>query len=300
MKNFTAKITSRVIKKFVLLLLIGILCLVIFYLFNPKKAITLVFPELNRISYVNAIIKNDSAFTKLSLVLENKNPYKLDIDSLYFEIKLNATSIAKQMVALNIKQSRFEKDTVKVPLNLSIKQVKNIIANLQDQDSTTLEASGFIVYQTIFGRTKIDFKKITPIQVPVPPKIKVLKVERKNFNYRERILKVNATIEIINAGKNLDLVLRNIHYNLTVKNTLHSSGTLSEPITIKPRSSIIITIPMEVEAYHPLKTVWLIKIDKDKLNYALHITGNVKENISEKAFTSPIEIEAKGVLELVK
>ncbi len=300
MKNFTAKFTARVVKKFVLLLLIGILCLVIFYLFNPKKAITLVFPDLNRISYVNAIIKNDSAFTNLSLVLENKNPYKLDIDSLYFEIKLNATGIAKQMVALNIKQTRFEKDTVKVPLNLSIKQVKNIIANLQGQDSTTLEASGFIVYQTIFGRTKIDFKKITPIQVPVPPKIKVLKVERKSFNFSERILKVNAIIEIINAGKNLDLVIRNIHYNLTVKNTLHSSGTLSEPITIKPRSSIIITIPMEIEVYHPLKTIWLIKIDKDKLNYALNITGNVKENISEKAFTSPIEIEAKGVLELVK
>lgn len=300
MKDLASKITARVIKRFILFLLIGIVCLVIFYLFNPKKAITLVFPDLNKISYINAVIKNDSAFTKISLVLENKNPYKLDIDSLYFEIKLNDTLIARQMVALNIKQTRFEKDTVKLPLNLSIKQVKSIIGNLQDQDSTTIEATGFIIYQTIFGRTKIDFSKRTAIQVPVPPKIKVLKVERKSFSYSERILKANAKVQIINAGKNLDLVLMNIHYNLTVKNTLRSSGTLSKPITIKPRSSIIINIPMDIEVYHPLKTAWLIKIDQDKLMYSLHITGNVKENISEKSFTSPVEIEAKGILELVK
>ena len=300
MNYLASKITARVLKRFLFLLLIAIVCLVIFYLFNPKKALKLVFPDLNKISYVNAVIKNDSAFTKIDLVLENKNPYKLDIDSLYFEIKLNDTSIAEQIVALNIRQARFEEDTVKLPLNLSIKKIKSIISNLQGQDSTTIEAKGFITYQTIFGKTKIAFDKRAAIQVPIPPKIKVLKVERKSFNYSEKILRANASVEIINEGKNLDLILNDIHYDLTVKNTLRSHGILSKPIIIKPRSSSIINIPMEIEVYHPLKTAWLIKIDQDKLMYSLHLKGNVKENISEKAFTSPVEIEAKGVLELVK
>ncbi|MDP1801513.1 MAG: LEA type 2 family protein [Bacteroidota bacterium] len=283
-----------------ILAILTISILVVFYVYNPGKALKLIFPELNKISYITTLIKNDSAFTKISVVLQNKNPYKLSIDTLDFELQLNDTVIAHQKIVMNIEQSRFDIDTITVPLNLSIKQVMSLIANMQNKDSTTINVKGFAVYQTFFGRKKLEFDKNTKIEVPIPPKIKVLKVERKGYNIREKTLKANATIEIINRGKNLDLKITDIYYDMIVKNTIHSNGVISKPIIIKPQSSEIITIPIEIQIYHPLKTAWLVKIDKDRLNYWLHVKCNVQENLTERSLISPAEIEAKGILELVK
>src|ERR1700741_4414197 len=118
MKNFFTSV-GKFFKHFFLYILIAIVALVVYYVFNPSKAITLVFPDLSQISYVNAVFKEDSALTDIYVVLQNKNPYKLSIDSIHFEVKLNDTLIAKESIALNLKQSRFDADTVKLPLNLN-------------------------------------------------------------------------------------------------------------------------------------------------------------------------------------
>lgn len=292
-------------KRYKVLLLIPIIILglggiILYYVYNPKKAISFVFPDLNKISYVNAVIQNDSAFIDISLVLQNKNPYRLSIDTIVFELKLADTSVAKQTMPLNIRQSRFDKDTVKLPLNLKIPQMMRLIQSLQQQDSTTLEIDGYIVYETFFGRAQIDVDKKMAIEVPVPPKIKVLKVEREGFSFKDRILKVNASIQIINESKNLDVALNEVHYEMTVKETLHTKGTYSKPITVKPQSTLVINVPMEVEIYHPLKTAVKIMTDRDEMDYLLHLTFIAKENISEKSLSSPAEVTARGQLELKK
>ncbi|MES2762641.1 MAG: LEA type 2 family protein [Bacteroidota bacterium] len=291
---------GRKITILIICILVAITGIIFFYKYHPDKAIGLVFPNLDEITSVNTVIKNDSAFITVAAVLQNKNPYKLTIDTLAFELILSDTSVARQTIPLNIEQSRFETDTVDLPLHLLMPKVMGLIRGLQDQDSTTIQVKGFIVYQTIFGRKKIDFDQKKRIEVPVPPQIKVLKVERQGFNLRDKILKATATVEIINKGKRIDLKLTKIHYDMTVKNTLHTSGVLEKPIIVKPQSSTILKVPMEIEVYHPLKTIWKIKTDDDRLNYSLHLTFMVKENLTEKAYTSPVEITATGILELVK
>lgn len=271
-----------------------------YYVYNPKKAISFVFPDLNNISYVNAVLKNDSAFIDISLVLQNKNPYKLNIDTIVFDLKLADTLVAKQIMPLNIKQSRFDEDTVKLPLNLKVHQMMHLIQSLQKQDSTTLEVSGYIVYETIFGRAKVELDKKLKIETPVPPKIKVLHVEREGFSMKDRIMKVNASIEIINKGKRLDIELSDVNYEMTVKETLHTKGTYSKTIIVKPQSTVVISIPMDIEIYHPLKTAMKIMTNNDRMNYRLHLKFNVKEHVSEKSLTSPAEVTATGELELKK
>lgn len=294
------KSAAKILKIAGLLFIITVALAVAFFIFSPRKPITFIFPDLNKISYINTSIKNDSAFTKISIILQNKNPYKLVIDTVDFELELNDTIIAHQTVSLNIKQSAYESDTVLVPLNLSIKQVMNLIANMQDEDSTNIILRGFAVYETFLGRKKLDFDKNTKIEVPIPPKVKVLKVVREGYSIKEKILKAKATIEIINRGKNLDLKITDIHYDMIVRNTLRSNGVISKPVIIKPRSSVIVTIPIEIEIYNPLKTAWMIGTDNDQFNYSLNVTCNIKENLSEKSFASPASVNATGVLELVK
>lgn len=292
-------------KRYSVLLLITVIILgfggtILYYVYNPKKAVSFVFPDLNKISYVNAVIQNDSAYIDISLVLENKNPYRLSIDTIVFELKLADTNVAKQTMPLNIRQSRFDKDTVKLPLNLKIPQMMRLIQSLQQQDSTTLEIKGYIVYETFLGRAQIDVNKKLAIEVPVPPKIKVLKVEREGFSFKDRILKVNASVQIINESKNLDVELNEVRYEMTVKETLHAKGIYSKPIMVKPQSKLVVNVPMELEIYHPLNTAMKIMANRDEMDYLLHLTFTAKENLSEKSLTSPAEITARGQLELKK
>lgn len=290
----------KVILFSILLLILGLACVILYYVYNPKKAVTFVFPDLNKISNVNAVIKNDSAFIGISLVLENTNPYKIDIDTIVYELKLADTSIARQTMPLNIKQRWFDEDTVMLPLDLKITQMMPLIRSLQKQDSTTLEINGYIVYQTIFGRYKVDIDKKLTIETPVPPQIKVLKVERESYSLKDKILKINASVELINKGKRIDLELSDIHYNMTVENTLHTNGVYSKTVIVKPQSSIVLNIPMEIEVLHPLKTIVSIISDNDTYNYKLYLTAKVKENVSDKHLITPAEITATGKLELKK
>lgn len=292
----TKKSNSHIFKLFILLFIFVISGVILFYVYNPNKAVKLIFPDINKISSINTLIKNDSAFTKVSIILQNKNPYKLVIDTVQFELQLNDTVIAHQTIALNIKQSRFDLDTVKVPLDLSIKQVMSLIKNMHEQDSTTVNIKGFVVYQTFIGREKLNFNKNTKIEVPIPPQIKVLKVERNGYSFKDKTLKANATIQIINRGKNLDLKIDDIQYEMTVKNTLHSKGVISKRLIIKPQSSSIINIPISIKIYHPLKTAWLLKVKNERLDYSLKVKCNVNENVSNKSLSSPAEIIAYGKL----
>jgi LEA14-like dessication related protein len=282
------------------IIIVSIGGLVVYYVYNPKRALTLVFPDLSKVRYIDAVIKNDSVYTDVLLVLENKNPYKLIIDTVAFDVKLNDTSIAYEVIPLRLDQSGFAKDTVSLPLNLDAKKIRRIIKNLQSQDSTDIEAVGYVVYETIFGRVKFDFNRKSRIQVPVPPKIKIVRMERKSFRLKDKVLSVNAIIEIINEGKNLDLRLSGVHYELDVKNTLHSEGVIKQEVVIKPKSSVTLVLPMEIEVFHPLKTLWLIKTDNDRLPYKLSIKGMITENMSENSFASPAEVKAEGTMELKK
>ncbi|HEY1038548.1 MAG TPA: hypothetical protein VGF30_04040, partial [Bacteroidia bacterium] len=178
--------------------------------------------------------------------------------------------------------------------------IKTLIAHLEGIDSTNFEISGFVVYKTIFGRVKFDYSRKKRIVSPVPPKIRIIKVERKSFSFKEKLLKADATIEITNKGKMINLQLIRVHYDLRVKNTLRSVGEVKKVIVIKPGSTVTFVLPMDIKVYHPVKTAVLIKLDKDRLEYTLHLTGIIKENISDDSFTSPVEVFSSGTMELKK
>lgn len=300
MASFFKKITARVLKQILILVSIALVVLIIFYLFNPKRALKLVFPDLSNISYINAVIRHDSAITKTALIMQNKSPFKLTIDTINFEVILNDTSVAAGKVPLALEQKRFDIDSVILPLNLSIKKIKGIIQHLQDQDSTHIIIKGDITYETIFGTTKIDFHKDKRIPVPRPPKIKLLKVIKHGFKLNDKTLNAEAIIEIKNEGKLLNLELIDINYELFIGKIIHSSGTYKKPIIIKPESVSTISFPMALEISKPLKAAWLISTNQDEMNYRLNATFTLREKMTEKYYDSPVNLSASGKMELVK
>jgi LEA14-like dessication related protein len=294
---------SRVVKIVVVILMISIIAVfILFHFYNPRKAIDLILPDLSEISYINANVKGDSVRTKVNVIVQNRSPYKLTIDSVYFEIRLNDKQLVEELIPVELKQLRYQTDTVELPIDISRKKLKWILENLKNVDSTDIRANCYVVYNTVFGHVKLRYDKITHIPVPIPPQIKVVKVERKKYSVIDKTLYAIIQLEIINKGRNIDIQLSNIHYQFQVENSLTSEGTIDKKVTIKPASMQYLEIPIAIKVERPLKTAVAIITDNDRMNYSLHLTADMIENITDKIKREPIqtEVNANGILELKK
>jgi LEA14-like dessication related protein len=294
---------SKIVRIVVAIVLIIIIAVsILFYFYNPRKAVDLILPDLSQITYINANVKGDSVRTKINVIVQNRSPYKLTIDSVYFEVKLNDQQLVEQWVPVALKQVRFQVDTVELPVNMSRKKLKGILENLKGVDSTDISFNCYVIYNTVFGHVKLKYDKTNPIAVPIPPQIKVMKVERKKYSLVDKTLYASVKLEIINKGKNIDIQLSNIRYQFQVENSLTSEGIIDKTVAVKPASIEYLEIPIAIKVERPLKTAVAIITDNDRMNYSLHLTADLIENMTGKIKREPIqtEVNASGVLELKK
>jgi LEA14-like dessication related protein len=289
--------TGKILLTILVIMIISMIC---YYIFNPRKAIHLIFPGINEISAIHIDLKKDSALVKLYVFVQNKMPYKMVIDTLNFEIKLDGFKMVEEAVPVQIDQKSFETDTIELPIHLSLKEIIKTIGDLQGQDSTDMEINFNIVYNTLIGRKKLNFNRKIRIASPTPPQITILKLEHKKYNMNDKTSEGGLTVEIINNWKDLKLQLNEISYDLQILNTLHSKGIVNRPIDIKPGSNQIVDIPIIIEYSRPFKTAWQVVTDNDLLEYDLNLKCTVNVNIIEYFRAIPVEIDATGTMELVK
>lgn len=274
---------------------------ILFYVYNPRKALNLIIPDIGSIAFIDAKIKGDSLFTKIDLVVQNKSPYRLTIDSIYYKINLTDTLITEELVPLKLRQKRFQIDTVKLPINVSFKKIRKTVKSLQKFDSTNVDFQFYVIYNTLFGHVKVDYNNTKKIAVPVPPQIKVVSIDKKKYNIRDKTLTANVTIEIINKGKNIDMELSNIHYHFISKNALDSEDVLKQKIRVKPLSTSLVVLPITIQIHHPLKTAISIATDNDVVDYKLTLQADMKlNNMKNNNQLIPVNFEAIGSLELRK
>ncbi len=96
------KIKTGRYKVLLIILAIFIVLVISYYLLNPKKAINLILPGLNEISYIHIDLKKDSALVKLVVIVQNKMPYKMKIDTIHFEINLNSLRMVEETIPLRL------------------------------------------------------------------------------------------------------------------------------------------------------------------------------------------------------
>lgn len=289
----------RVTAIIVLILLIAVF--ILFYFFNPRKALNLIIPDIGSITFINAKIKGDSLFTKIDLVVQNKSPYRLTIDSIYYKINLSDTLVAEELVPLKLSQKKFQIDTIELPINVAFKKIRETIKNLQKFDSTDVDFKFYVVYNTIFGHVKIDYNTTKKIAVPIPPQIRVVSIDQKKYHIRDKTLAANITIEIINKGKNIDIELSNIHYHFVSKDALESEDVLKQKIRVKPSATASVVLPIRIKVDHPLKTAISIVTDNDIVDYKLTLQADMKlNNMKNNEQLIPVNFEATGTLELKK
>jgi LEA14-like dessication related protein len=272
--------------------------LLFYFKFNPKEAVNLILPEINRVNFVKAVIKNDTAYVEIHTVIQNKSFYELDIDSLYYELRLEGLALPAQKVNLHLRQRRFQVDTIALPVKLPIKKIRHTIKASQDQDSIALDGDFHVLYNTFIGRHALSFNKKIKFGTPVPPEIKVLKVEHKKIKLFDGTVMANVLVLVKNKGRNLDLKTNNIKYKFKIDKLMESAGIYEQTVIIKPKSETMISIPVAVKIGKVLKASWLVLRDKDDVNYTITIEADLENGkLPEKL---PVSVTASGKAEIIK
>jgi LEA14-like dessication related protein len=293
---------SRFIKAcgivFLLIILIGG-SLFFYFKLNPKDAINLILPEINKINLIKAVVTEDTANIEIHTILQNKSFYTLRIDSLYYDLKLKDLSLPEEKIYLNLIQKKSQIDTVALPLKLPLKKIKQTIQTSQEEDSLDLEANFHLVYHTFLGNYHLTYRKKIKFSRPVPPEIKIIKVEHRKIRISDGTVKATIQLQVKNKGKNLDLKTNNIRYKFTIEKLLQEVGSYDQTVRIKPGSETTVSIPVSIKIGKLLKAGWLILKDKDIVNYTVTIEADMEE---EKSLNQkiPVIVTASGVTEIVK
>lgn len=281
-----------------IILLIGIGIIAIF--FNPKKGLRLVLPDLDDITLVNATIANDTAYVDVDLLLENKSIFKLDLDTLFYKIVLADSLLFNQTQALNIRQKAGDVNTFKLPLKIPLSKTMRTIKSMQNQDSTYIEIDSYIIYNTVFGSAKIPVSKRVKIKVPVPPEIRVNKLEIDKINVGNKTVELRAAVTIVNKGELLDLNIHGISYHLELgEDLVTSDGTYDKPVSVKPLSETRVEIPVTVKVNRIVKTAWKY-LTNDEVPYHIDVKAQLDENGFYHKSGIPVQAKAEGRAKLRK
>jgi LEA14-like dessication related protein len=288
------------VKKIILIVLAVILisaaALAAYFYFYPSKAQNIIVPEIEQLENLKIKVKGDTAFMDLSLKLINSGPFKMNIDSLIYNVKFDTATLLSRAQDLKIVLRPGEVDTFSIPARLPFKRLFSNIRRMQGFDSVAILTDIRIVYSTIFGRASIPHKKTNTIAVPIPPRFEIEQVEYVSRD--KKTVYLNAHIKMHNPGR-IELKVFNLKYDLKVEDLFDADGSYPEQISVKPNSVISKVLPVTVNVNKAFKTFIKIITDNDKVKYKIRIRGQVlAEALGDEK--TDIEIFKNGTMELRK
>lgn len=275
-----------------LILLLGIIGYTIYFFVQRQKMLNLLVPQVTEITLIKANIHADTAYIEVNTIVVNKAPYEMNIDSVVCDLSLGGTKLVSTSQYVGLRQQSGESDSITFAVKIPISHTQKKILSLQSQDSTGITIEATIVYSGF----RLPFVRSKKIEVPVPPQFKVIKTEKRDLRLFKKDVQVDLFLGIINQGKNLSLDIHDLQYELIIGNDLVSRGKLGKDISIKPQSSQIIKFPLDIKMKQPLKTIFKIWGDNDRVPFRIMLSGYLDAGKMKRI---PTVIFASGQLEIV-
>ncbi len=271
----------------------------LYFYFNPKKALVLAVPELTNFDYVKFKVEEDTLIFETKISLTNKSPFGMEVDTLDIKLKLGDSLLIDKMLTKVFDIPA--KGVQEIPFSLRIhrKKFHDILESLQDQDSTDFSMDINADYNTFLGHIALPYSITKRIPVPIPPKVRVLKLERHKFKFSDKTMKAEVYLEIENRGR-LNMNIHELYYDMSLNNDLvKAEGTFNQEVKIEPRTTKQVMIPITIQVNRPLKVYMMILTDNDDMHYTLRLKANVDEHmLFDKS--APVTFYKEGVMELKK
>lgn len=283
---------KKTIKWLLLILALALSGLAAYLFANPKKALQVVIPDLNKVEHIQVNFMQDTARINARLDIENKGIFKLDIDSLEYRVRLDTATLLSAQRYIGIKLASSQKDTIDLLVSLPYKRLRREIKGKQGQDSVNVSVDLKLVYSTLFGRAVLHYPKTMRIEVPRPPEFEIEKVDYLHREKKNGYFMVH--LRMHNHGK-LRLNVSGLRYSFEAPELFSAHGMLKKEVQIEPLSRISVPLPVKVEFKNIIKLLGRF-VGKRETDYSLKVTGLVRAKPGEKQV--PVEMERRGRVEL--
>lgn len=291
--NFIAQGMKRTVLLLSLFILVALAGLAIYLFVNPKKALDLVIPDIESLENLEVKLEGDTAQSVLKLGVKNKGWFTLNIDSLMYRLRVDSTLILSRTEPVKLRLKKGQADTIYLHIPFPYKRVSELIKEMQGQDSMDVIMRLRIAYSTIFGKAILPIRKVTAMQVPIPPRFEIDKVEYKGRERRDGLFV--AYIRLHNYGK-VQLRISDLYYRATVEGMQAVKGSHPETISVKPHSEQVFKMPFRVAFPSALKALGRALFKPKKVDYRLHLSAMIQnDKVGQQV---PVQVEKKGQLEL--
>lgn len=280
----------------VLVILLALAGLAIYVVKKPEAVLKLLVPQLKSVGGISTRFVGDTAHTDLLLEIKNGKYFAVQLDSVVYRVHLDTALVLSGAQSFKTHVQRGQYDTLYLHIPFPYKRVSQKIRSSQHRDSLPLQVSLRLVYNTVFGKASLPFKKSMAIEVPVPPRIDVEKIEY--LGRKGRRVHLNAVLHFHNNGK-LQVRVHDLRYEAQAGDALTAKGRHPQAITVAPKKSLRLSLPIEVELKNPAKTLWKVAVNRDQLNYNIKIRAQLSEG-DPPTQAIPVLIEKNGTFELKK
>ncbi len=276
-------------------IVIIVVCGLAYFYFFPKQAQNILVPEVDQIKTASIKLRGDTAYLDLHIRFKNKGIFKLNIDTLDYNIMFDTLNVLSKQQALKLVLNAGDIDSMIIPVALPYKRIVKRIGQLQSRDSTDITTKVRIVYNTVFGKTVLPYEKVNRIGTPRPPEFELEKIEYVKKDGKAFLFL--AHLKMINHGQ-LTLTLYDIKYKIKLKDLVEAQGEHKSEIKVTPLTTIREQLPLRAEFSHLWKAVKMVIKDEDIVPYTVRITAMLEG--SEGHEPTKIELDSKGQVELKK
>lgn len=284
---------KRLIVFISILLLIIAGCLYIFH----KQIVGHYVPEFEREGEIGIDILDDTVHVNSLLTIRNKTFFEIELDSVSYDISILDNSYIRNQKVISVKLAAYEKDSFNFSLSIPY---LTIIKKLKDErrlnDSADYSIGLILHFITPLGKLDIPFNKSGKFKIPNFPLMKIVDI---NFT-KIRLNEIKAIIDIkVNNSTQSDIIINDLHYQMHIYRAGSINGYYPVPITLKPESATIVSLPVSITPKNFGKTALQIVLNKDNYYYKLILKANL-ETSGQITDTFKIEVVRNGKLELKK
>lgn len=239
---------KKIILAIILLaVLAGVLYLVINMRRSDKKIADYVVPELKLAQMKITNLTAEKADMKMNLLIDNKAPVGLSIDSLFYTVAIEGQEIARTTYPDSLRLEARDSTTLELPLTLYHDKLADVLKGLEQQGR---DSALYTVNATIFTDMALIPKDKLNLKVEKRlPLIRILEIHVTDIKMKDVGLK-GATMVVETSVKNKNgfpIRFTDMNYRVQVDNNGWMEGSKPGTVNIPAKATTTLTIPMEIE-----------------------------------------------------
>ena len=242
--------------------------------FYRSSLITYFTPVVEQVGVIQIQMKGDSTYVRFKVTVTNKSFLKIGIDTLKYEVSLFGKPYLMNKRHMGLVLAGHSRDTVSLFLTIPhVAILKQLSDERKSEDSASYSINISIQCTTFLGRKAIPINRSAKLKIPQPPELQLESI--KFTKVRWKSLHAEARIRITNYSP-VNLSITTMSYAMNILNQGSLQGGYYQPITIKPRGTSYLDLPIDINVNNTGKTLFALLMNRDNFDYILSLDATLE------------------------